>query len=332
MNAQVLGWTRLPLGTAGACGGGWPRSVVPCCRACSRLGCNGDPGADRDRQQRHQPVATRATARSGSTTGARTAVQGNPAAVDRAVHERREVGQCVELEQGSATVNGTLRSGADLRLDNATNTISQGDTDPRVAQIQWLLQSSYRAAAVGGPNFTNGVDAGRAPERRLEDHEPDRRGERHRHLARRCASQADALADQLLAAAQANSGAVNPATWSLTIQGGNDPTCAGTTRTVQVKGEPEHGRQADDHRRHGPLPERHADDGRRPRRRRHGLASTSSTTARRPTPSRSAPPSRRGSWPRPTTATSRTSRTWRRAATSSRRSRSPSSRATSSSR
>ena len=69
----------------------------------------------------------------------------------------------------------------------------------------------------------------------LEDHEPERRRQRHRHRHGRPPA-ADALADRLLAAAQANDGAVDQSTWSLSIQGGNGPSCTGTTRTVLVKG------------------------------------------------------------------------------------------------
>ena len=165
-------------------------------------------------------------------------VQGNPLPWTAPFTNGAKFGHCIELEQGSATVNGTLRSGSDLRLDNATNTISQGDTDPRVAQIQWLLQSSYRAAAVGGPNFTNGVEPGAHQSAIWKITNPTDPANDIGASGSAARIAADALADQLLAAAQANSGAVNPATWSLTIQGGNDPTCAGTTRTVLVKGSP----------------------------------------------------------------------------------------------
>ena len=141
-----------------------------------------------------------------------------------------KIGHCVELEQGSATVNGTLRSGADLRLDNATNTISQGDTDARVAQIQWLLQSSYRAAAVNGPNFQNGVEPGAHQSAIWKITNPnDAANDIGTGTALR-AHAADALADQLLAAAQANSGALDQSTWSLSIQGGNGPSLHGHAR------------------------------------------------------------------------------------------------------
>jgi RHS repeat-associated protein len=44
------------------------------------------------------------------------------------------------------------------------------------------------------------------------------------------------MADSLLAAAQANAGAMDPASWSLTLRGGTGATCAGTGRTLTVKG------------------------------------------------------------------------------------------------
>ena len=46
------------------------------------------------------------------------AVQGNPLPWTAPFTNGAKIGHCVELEQGSATVNGTLRSGSDLRLDN----------------------------------------------------------------------------------------------------------------------------------------------------------------------------------------------------------------------
>ena len=46
------------------------------------------------------------------------------------------------------------------------------------------------------------------------------------------------MADALLAAAQANAGAMSTSGWSLTISGGNGATCAGTSRTLVVKGSP----------------------------------------------------------------------------------------------
>jgi uncharacterized repeat protein (TIGR01451 family) len=165
------------------------------------------------------------------------AVQGNPLPWTAPFTNGAKIGHCVELEQGSGTVNGTLRSGADLSLNNPTNTITPGNTDARVAQIQWLLQSSYRAAAVNGPNFQNGVEPGAHQSAIWKITNPnDAANDIGTGTATRAA--ADALADQLLAAAQANYGALDQSTWSLSIQGGNGPSCTGTTRTVLVKGSP----------------------------------------------------------------------------------------------
>ena len=166
-------------------------------------------------------------------------VPGNPLPWNAPFTNGAKYGHCVELEQGSATVNGTLRSGSDLSLNNATNTITAGDTDARVAQIQWLIQSSYRAAAVNGPNFQNGVEPGAHQSAIWKITNPnDAANDIGTGTAARAA--ADALADQLLAAAQtpANYGALDQSTWSLSIQGGNGASCTGTTRTVQVKGSP----------------------------------------------------------------------------------------------
>ena len=46
------------------------------------------------------------------------------------------------------------------------------------------------------------------------------------------------MADALLAAAQANAGAFDTATWSLKLLGGSGATCAGSSRTLEVKGSP----------------------------------------------------------------------------------------------
>ena len=51
-------------------------------------------------------------------------------------------------------------------------------------------------------------------------------------------AKADAMADALLAAAQANAGAFDTATWSLKLVGGSGATCSGTSRTLEVKGSP----------------------------------------------------------------------------------------------
>ena len=46
------------------------------------------------------------------------------------------------------------------------------------------------------------------------------------------------MADTLLTAAQANAGAFDTATWSLKLLGGSGATCAGSSRTLEVKGSP----------------------------------------------------------------------------------------------
>ena len=68
-------------------------------------------------------------------------------------------GHCVELDQGAGQTSARLRSGDDLSFDNGTkNTIPAGDDDARVAQLKWLLTSSYLHRA--DPDYANGIAAG----------------------------------------------------------------------------------------------------------------------------------------------------------------------------
>ena len=186
-------------------------------------------------------------------------VNGNPLPWVSPFTNGAKIGHCVELEQGSATTNGTLRSGADLRLDNPTNTIAPGNTDARVAQIQWLLQSSYRAAALNDANFQNGVTPGAHQSAIWKITNPNDAANDIGASGSAQRIAADALADQLLAAAVANSGAIDQSSWSVIDPGRQRADLYWQHAYGAGQGQPEHGGHADHHRRHGALRQRHPD-------------------------------------------------------------------------
>ena len=145
-------------------------------------------------------------------------------------------GHCVELDQGAGQTSARLRSGDDLSFDNGTkNTIPAGDDDVRVAQLKWLLTSSYLHRA--DADYANGIAAGAHQSAVWKIVNP---GNSANDIGTGTAdrAKADAMADALLAAAQANAGAFDTATWSLKLLGGSDATCAGSSRTLEVKGSP----------------------------------------------------------------------------------------------
>ena len=138
--------------------------------------------------------------------------------------------------------NGTLRSGADLRLDNPTE--HDHRREHRRARGADPVAAAELVPGRGAERreLPERRHAGRAPERDLEDHQPQRPGQRHRRLGSAQRIAADALADQLLAAAVANSGAIDQSTWSLTHPGRQRADLHRQHAHGPGQGQPEHGR------------------------------------------------------------------------------------------
>jgi hypothetical protein len=110
-------------------------------------------------------------------------------------------GHCVELDQSATTTSwARLRSGDDLSLDNAgRNTIPAGDDDARVAELEWLLASSYLHRA--DADYANGIAAGAHQSAVWKITNPTSSGN-DIGSATPARATADAMADRLLAAAR----------------------------------------------------------------------------------------------------------------------------------
>jgi uncharacterized repeat protein (TIGR01451 family) len=130
-------------------------------------------------------------------------------------------GHCIELTEAAANAVGTLLSGADLTISSP-------------AQIQWLLQSSYFHRD-NDADYANGIVSAAHQSAVWKVTDP---GDPANDIGTATAARAtaDAMADQLVAAAAANAGAVDQSTWGVSIAGG--ATCIGGERTVNVTGSP----------------------------------------------------------------------------------------------